>query len=869
MRETIWCSCVLRGIVVMVVGIRVAFAAEVTIAPTADGSYLQYLSVDGRPLPLLPQDRAALGAGFSFREMRPAQNAANIVPNAGLEDRTGETLAGWEKPGAHCSWDATVNHTPGGGVSGKVGLPVEATAQNPMTSGALRSLSFPAKPQTLYQFSAWGRLAEGTSAGTLYAVELDAKGEIIWEGKHHVQHAISFPGDAPGEWKQRSHTFSTKPNCAKLHIYANIWKGHGTFWFDDVSVTEIAAWEESGPLGLAPQPTRDLKFDVRQNQDGGCVRFDVAVQETHEPVADRALRMRFVLPVDGRGWTWGDDIRRARKIEEGTVYENSFNLKGRSVSWYPFASVWSDRHGLALAAPMDCPRISRLFYDPKAGLGVEFDLGLSAGTKKIGPGRATFSFVLYAHDPKWGFRAAAKRYYELFPQFFVKRIERGGLWFFAVPIMDVPGPEDFGIVFYECGVLPKKALDYCREHKILTFKYVEPWGAWQPFYESKGEKPSYEERIAYLQSWTQNKDPKLQWLSGPRGEIAQSVLNSSLFNAEGKYWIDGPSYFWHQWGKYWHQNWPTNPDPDLPMPNRGRLCKQYEIDPVLQDQDGVYLDSVEASGWSWSGLPNVRGDHLAVADVPPVFDLTSGKPALLHALSDYEFIAWLESELRKQNKLVMMNIFSEGYRFYAHMSDLLGSEISDIESDERSVLRLTLSYQKPNSNLMQRGWGKAPIMSREEMAAYIKHQMFYGFFPGVGSAGGEVEQGFPSRYFAAKELRERDRDLFKQLIPITCQVFAAGWEPITGARTSDQEVHVERFGAWAKNNLHFTLRNEAETSKTATLTLDLQELGVTETETHGLTATELIGNRPVMLKGGTTLTLTVPAKDTMVVKLAR
>lgn len=49
-----------------------------------------------------------------------------------------------------------------------------------------------------------------------------------------------------------------------------------------------------------------------------------------------------------------------------------------------------------------------------------FYLGLTANAQKF-RGVAPFSFVLYRHDPAWGMRSAAARFYELFPESFRKR----------------------------------------------------------------------------------------------------------------------------------------------------------------------------------------------------------------------------------------------------------------------------------------------------------------------------------------------------------------------------------------------------------------------------------------------------------------
>jgi hypothetical protein len=39
------------------------------------------------------------------------------------------------------------------------------------------------------------------------------------------------------DWTQKQIDFKTGPNTAYLYVYANIWKGYGTFWVDDVKVS--------------------------------------------------------------------------------------------------------------------------------------------------------------------------------------------------------------------------------------------------------------------------------------------------------------------------------------------------------------------------------------------------------------------------------------------------------------------------------------------------------------------------------------------------------------------------------------------------------------------------------------------------------
>ena len=87
--------------------------------------------------------------------------------------------------------------------------------------------------------------------------------------------------------------------------------------------------------------------------------------------------------------------------------------------------------GLSLAIRMDEPATYRLAYNPKQRLYyVAFDFGLVPGETVEGRAlsAASFRVVLYRHDPAWGFRSALRRYYDLFPDFFLKRARQDGGW---------------------------------------------------------------------------------------------------------------------------------------------------------------------------------------------------------------------------------------------------------------------------------------------------------------------------------------------------------------------------------------------------------------------------------------------------------
>ena len=70
-------------------------------------------------------------------------------------------------------------------------------------------------------------------------------------------------------------------------------------------------------------------------------------------------------------------------------------------------------------------------------------------------------------------------------------------------------------------------------------------------------------------------------------------------------------------------------------------------------------------------------------------------------------------------------------------------------------------------------------------------------------------------YFTRPELYNRDRPLFKKYVPLCKLVAEAGWEPVTLARSSDEKVHVERFG-----NRYLTVFNDSEETRSVTIKLD-------------------------------------------------
>lgn len=153
------------------------------------------------------------GIGFYNGEFKEEVRAGNIVDNWQFTHNT--------------SWDSTVFH------SGNHSARIEIQGNESKISGIWRSNKYSIKPDTNYTFSAWGKIegAGGNYSPAVRVVELNA------DGKSAKQTNMEF-GKGTQDWVQKRTVFKTRSNTTMVYVYGNIWKGYGTFWFDDIGLYE-------------------------------------------------------------------------------------------------------------------------------------------------------------------------------------------------------------------------------------------------------------------------------------------------------------------------------------------------------------------------------------------------------------------------------------------------------------------------------------------------------------------------------------------------------------------------------------------------------------------------------------------------------
>jgi len=786
----------------------IAWRCAATTVSTDDGLNLRFaaggdieaVAVDGAELP-----SGGLLGGFWAAEV--TAGGEELVANGGLEQDADEDgvpdgfVSGgvWERDGTVArsgEWSMRA-HIPGpeDGNSGSFGVIV------PVDGGGTYLASFWLKCE--------GRGGHyGTSSG--YLQQRDAEGNRT---TNVFQQMMGGGVSGDSDWRRVSVAVTTEGDTRRLYIRTDIYRGHGTLWADDFSIIRLGAparhlptraTQDGDGLRLSGRD-QGLEIDATVRPGGSMLRLDGTLRST-EP-RDRCIRLSWRLPIAAEGGTWWNDIGTAKAIEPGGAYSYTAPLGSHGpFSIHPFSSVaMPDRSAaLSMAVPMHPPRPFRLSYSAAAGLCVEWDLALSELPEAF-PRSADFHAVVYRHDPEWGLRSAAERYYELFPEYFNVRVPKFGNWYYA-DLSELERPEDFGLAYNE--YIQRGTAEADHEWGNLVFGYTEPWGWWgwalglHP--QEEDPQPGYDEMVAILEEKAADEEALAEEGMNPT-RVAHTIINSSIRDREGRYVFKG---YVARWGGY---NWILNPSPHAV--EEGKLSRfevtyDWEIERKLGwGADGIYLDSITKA---WTAVPNFRAEHLRRSRHPLTFNALDAVPAQLGVWNQYEFVQHVSEDLHGRGKLLMANIFPYNWVFFNHLLDVMGHEVWGADNLDRMRVERTLAYHKPYCWLMQQG---DDFGAPEDRERWMQAAMLYGIAPNIVGGTRDVE-----RY-------ERWRPLYRRYMPTIIALCEAGWEPVTHARADSPELLLERFGP-RDGALYLTARNPGEEPLTATVSVDWRRLGV-------------------------------------------
>lgn len=612
----------------------------------------------------------------------------------------------------------------------------------------------------------------------------------------------------------------------------------------------VTADERGRALLSAKSPS--LALNLHAAIEAGKDRIEISGTLTDLAGEDRSVSLYFALPVEGGKWVWWDDTTSPRDTAGGKDFRHVASVgagANGTTSRYPLSALCDTEReiGLSFAIPMDSPRLCRLGYDADRHiLYIVYDFGLCHEVKAF-PGKASFRFVIYTFDPKWGFRAALKKYYDIFPQFFVKRLEKEGLWMAFRKISEVERFEDFGFAFKE-GANETRFDD---EHGFLTFRYTEPQSYWQRM--PKNADRTYRGCLSFLEK---------NAAAGNRTALA--ALSSGIFDTEGRYRLTVENAPWCD-GCVFALNSSPRLESDVTKGKVNYAIKEADrryADSSRGILDGEYLDSLEG----WSALRNFRREHFTTAGVPLTFDTLTKKPCILNVFSIYEFSKYISDDVHRRGKLMMANSVPIRFGFLCHLFDTCGIEINwkrggKFRPEDEWIMnyRRAMMFQKPYLFLMNTDFGGWSYADTEK---YMRRCMFYAFYPSFFSANASS-----GHYFSQPALYNRDRPLFKKYVPIIRELSQAGWQPVTHARTSDANVRIERYGDGKDGKLYFSFLNTGKKPKELTAEIDLAALGLAGKRLSGDILTSTTPLRLARRDQSDILTLKLPPGETEAVLL--
>ncbi len=595
----------------------------------------------------------------------------------------------------------------------------------------------------------------------------------------------------------------------------------GGFWVRDVQGDTapiamrgaIHPYHGGAEFSCTPEAL-NLRFYAKVFPEGDSLSIDGELTDLSN--TDRAVTAYCVLPIDAIGWNWANDIRHAIPIRAEGEYSNQTRLNAGatgSLSLYPFGVVSNSTNGIGYVSQMDWPSVFRIFYNGSTRQFVmAWDFALTGKTAAWPSHNARFRcrlFRLPTGEAAWGFRAAAQRFYKFNALSYARKAIVDGIWMPFTDPTKVDRYQDFGFAYHE-GDNSLKSDDAAG---ILSFRYSEPMSYWLPM---PPDMPrTYENAMGLITKNAAGADVSLNESTN----MARAVLNSGTQDENGHYNLEFRNEPWANGAVF-----TLDPNPELAAspekPTKASLTytvalamKMYgdEARKTRGEQDGEYLDSLEA----WSDVQDYRPSNILACPYPIPFDTDSRSPVLPQWFSTYSFTRNLRDDLHNRGKLLMANSTPIRFSIFAPMLDVSGIEVNWLDgqgkfqpdSDEVFNLRRTLSDRKPYLLLMNTDYDR---FTSPMVESYFQRSMFYGVFPSMFSANAANNP-----YWESPRWYNRDRPLFRKYIPIIKRLSAAGWEPITHARTSDPRIYVERWG-----RAMFTVLNSSAQAVEATLQID-------------------------------------------------
>ena len=531
------------------------------------------------------------------------------------------------------------------------------------------------------------------------------------------------------------------------------------------------------------------------------------------------------LPVGRPGDRWGQSI-----VEDIPIGETPLSIQDLT-----FSAISGPDAGISLSVPASSPCDCRFGWSPGLGYHVRFRFGLSPDAAGELSSRAPFAFTVCRIDPAWGLRDAARRYQELNPGAFEKRVEREGLWLFGRPRIELPDPELYA--FHEGG---PAGWDYDDEHAIYTGPYVIPGQREITHLDSLPAGAA--EALEIFHSWEPEESGRARgWGDALMKQIIQSCM---LLNADGDPQVVIRNTTWG--GN--SITFPLNASPWLEAADDAPTVARVILDAVrgMHDDipalDGIYVDSLGA----WGNFDNFRREHFAAERVPLTYDAASGRPVINNRFTLLEFLWELGDSLHERGKLLFANGVHPNRRFHFFALDIMGVEGRG-QLEQKRVMAGAKPFLLLIYNIQD---------DPAEMERWFNLCAHWGIYPSFGNMS---VFDTPEKYAPVAALNRR-------YVPAMQIMTRAGWRPVTHARSED--FMVERWGPGEDGAVFLTIYNPADEPAEGEVAVDAAALGL---EGATLAAEDLLGGEALsapITDGSATLRVPIDAGRVRILRLS-
>ena len=238
--------------------------------------------------------------------------------------------------------------------------------------------------------------------------------------------------------------------------------------------------------------------------------------------------------------------------------------------------------------------------------------------------------------------------------------------------------------------------------------------------------------------------------------------------------------------------------PDVMTNARSEMEFARELLDAFPRVGGIYYDAGAGGG----GV-TYHAEHLRYAHSP----LVPG-PGTSRMAGKYEFGRWMGEFLHQHGKIHFVNGgagMGPAQTWHILPFDCIGVEWPPVQGGERRLRFLrALAGRKPLSFLKIQLAGDVA----SSYATYVGKLGLYGIFPPPGI----MQVGTRTQAFSATELAAPYAKLVQNM-------YLAGWQPVTNARTDQPGVLVERYGP-AQGKTYFALFNPMLSDAKTLLTID-------------------------------------------------